>query len=494
MASLDPFSGQETYSAQSVGAGMAIDGMQGVGVDAPLAFRMLENLPGLATSVGFSTARGTGTILRGGFMDNSKRFTGMRSRNYRVIQDGVLNGKHRNQFFGGRRGIGELLGGEPGFLGRRAEKLAAGTKHSGFFRSARANNFTARPRALTRYHSLSVFGEGTYTPFGASKMIGNNRFVKSFFEKEGLSAGSGGFFGPGTMSFISAGTRADRLERKALRGSGRALNSLGRVDNSIKTLAQMNNSELLASRISFTGTGVTKNQALNMSLRERGGLGAMEYAEANKFRTIGSASIYDATLAGGGVGIRGNLLASSMAGPGSRYAAGYFRGAQGFSSAGGLMGEAEKGALKAVGHFETAAAKIGLEGPGMGRLLEGSVLKNMGGRDVLRTLATKEGATVLGARAAAMAIPGLNVVATASMLYDLGKMAGEVVKSGINLSRDAAKSMKGSINKPLFGMGYKDTEAAATSRARGVLAIQNSQLNARSALGNEAALMAAHFG
>jgi hypothetical protein len=174
--------------------------------------------------------------------------------------------------------------------------------------------------------------------------------------------------------------------------------------------------------------------------------------------------------------------------------AGYFRGAQGFSGAGGLMGEAEKGALKAVGHFETAAAKIGLEGPGMGRLLEGSVLKNMGGRDVLRTLATKEGATVLGARAAAMAIPGLNVVATASMLYDLGKMAGEVVKSGINLSRDAAKSMKGSINKPLFGMGYKDTEAAATSRARGVLAIQNSQLNARSALGNEAALMAAHFG
>jgi hypothetical protein len=46
----------------------------------------------------------------------------------------------------------------------------------------------------------------------------------------------------------------------------------------------------------------------------------------------------------------------------------------------------------------------------------------------------------------------------------------------------------------MFGMGYNDTEAAATSRARGVMAIQNSRLNARSMLGSEAGMMAAHFG
>jgi len=73
-------------------------------------------------------------------------------------------------------------------------------------------------------------------------------------------------------------------------------------------------------------------------------------------------------------------------------------------------------------------------------------------------------------------------------------MAGEVIKSGINFARDANKSLQGSINKPMFGMGYKDTEAAATSRARGVMAIQNSRLNARSMLGSEAAMMAAHYG
>jgi hypothetical protein len=93
-----------------------------------------------------------------------------------------------------------------------------------------------------------------------------------------------------------------------------------------------------------------------------------------------------------------------------------------------------------------------------------------------------------------MAIPGLNLLATASLVYDLGKMGGEVVKSGINLAKDAVKSMKGSMDKPLFGMGYKDNEVAATSRSRGVMAIQNSRLNARSALGSEAGMMASHFG
>jgi hypothetical protein len=101
---------------------------------------------------------------------------------------------------------------------------------------------------------------------------------------------------------------------------------------------------------------------------------------------------------------------------------------------------------------------------------------------------------VLGARTAAMAIPGLNLIATASLVYDLGKMGGELVKSGVNLARDAVKSMKGSIDKPMFGMGYKDNEVAATSRSRGVMAIQNSRLNARSMLGSEGSMMAAHFG
>jgi hypothetical protein len=150
-------------------------------------------------------------------------------------------------------------------------------------------------------------------------------------------------------------------------------------------------------------------------------------------------------------------------------------------------------ALGAEGLAGRAGTKfVGEAGAKM--LLEGSVLKQLGTGGTLKALGTSTGARVLGARAAALAIPGLQVVAAASLVYDLGRMGGEVIKSGINLARDASVSLQGSINKPMFGMGYRDTELAATSRARGVMAIQNSRLNARSVLGSEASMMAAHFG
>lgn len=88
-----------------------------------------------------------------------------------------------------------------------------------------------------------------------------------------------------------------------------------------------------------------------------------------------------------------------------------------------------------------------------------------------------------------------NPIMTASFVYDITKMASTaIIGGGARLARDAVKSMQGSINKPSFGMGFVDNEVAATSRARGVMAIQNSRLNARSTLGAEASMMSAHFG
>jgi len=282
------------------------------------------------------------------------------------------------------------------------------------------------------------------------------------------------------------------------------LRGVGNVDDfalRIKRLAEMNNKALM------TGVaGTTYEEALAMTSKARGGLSATAYAAANP----AAASVYDTGIAAiragaapgasaaeraAARGVAGNLLASSMAGKVTQYLGGYFRGAQGFAAAGGLTGASEQGALRAVSHLDEALSKIGLQGPGMGaRALEQGVFKTLGTSSTLRTLGTSAGAKVLGARAAAMAIPGLQFVAAASFVYDLGRMAGEVVKSGINLARDANKSFQGSINKPIFGMGYRDTEVAATSRARGVMAIQNSRLNARSVLGSEAVMMASHFG
>jgi hypothetical protein len=80
------------------------------------------------------------------------------------------------------------------------------------------------------------------------------------------------------------------------------------------------------------------------------------------------------------------------------------------------------------------------------------------------------------------------------MVTDVAKLGMQGVKSGIDFAKDAVKSYRGTIDKGTMGMGYRDNTVAATSRQRGVSAIQNSRLNARSVLGSEAGAMHAHFG
>lgn len=526
------------------------------GVESPLAMRMIENMPGIATSIGFSTARGTNTLMRGGFMDFKYGAKRNIASKFRLMDEtGALSNRSAANFFGG----GRISRGQ-GMLGRRATRMAANPQKAGFLRSARVNNITMRPRAMGRFHSLSVFGQGgMYTPFGASGILGKTKVGAGIVKSAGIDLAAGeSAFGPGLMSFVTAGRKADLLETRAAgtgRRAARAQKRLGVVDRNIRSLATMNNQGLLAPMAQYG----TVRQDLTKAFRApKGGVyidgkfykggaflpgGAAQIegvTSASRYRvmagktvtfngrtyygsgtgTVGAksgqffpgagryvdhqmvtgygASMLDSGLASSQRGIRGNLMASAMAGQGTRYMAGYFRGALGFAGVAGLEGKALTGAQKAVEHMSIAlgekgiAGKVGLEGAQ--EVLEKGVFKTLGRTGTMEALSSKAGMKVLGARAAAMAIPGLNVVATASLIYDLGRMAGEVVKSGINLAKDANKSLQGDINKPLFGMGYKDTEAAATSRSRGVMAIQNSRLNARSMLGSEGAMMAAHYG
>lgn len=133
---------------------------------------------------------------------------------------------------------------------------------------------------------------------------------------------------------------------------------------------------------------------------------------------------------------------------------------------------------KAIGE---GVEKLGIRS--LGRVAESAGLE----------VAAKAGVS-MGARAIGMAIPGVNVVMTAMLAYDLTKMGIAGLKGGMQTTKEGFQSFQGQLYKPTMGMGYKDTEVAATSRQRGVMAIQNSRLNARSALGNEAAPLAAHFG
>lgn len=459
------------------------------GGELPLAMRMMEHLPSISASIGFATMRGSNTILGGGFLDDrAKR------------GPGKLGGFAK----GSLTPTNPTAGAYYGSSARRARLASvAGTSQGkmALGKGSRVNHLTARPRALSRYHSLTAFNASKNTPFyspfqflaqTAGKQLGKNEAFRAAVYGSKEAAPEEQVLQRGMVSMITAGRKADLLERKAKFAAdgtpkNRAATKVLKAQEQVKRLATMNNPALVKPNLTVTGGqfGRILPKSANAGIVLPAG------------QTLSTGSVLDDALKGGQkVGLTGNLMASAGASQGSRFVQGYFRGALGFAEGTFASDDALRGAQKAVSHFSTAVQKAGIAGPGYEKALQGSVVKNLGGIRNAFKVATKskEGASVLGIRTAAMAMPGLNLLATASLVYDLGKMGGELVKSGINLAKDAVKSMKGSIDKPMFGMGYKDNEVSATSRARGVMAIQNSRLNARSMLGSEGSMMAAHFG
>jgi hypothetical protein len=459
-------------------------------LETPLYARTLENLPGITAGIGFQAGRGARTIMAGGgFMDDASRFgVDKKAQRYGAFRRGAMS-LDPNDLSSGQQFLSF------GRKGKRGARLAGEAGRQPIYYGARVNTLTARPRALRRMSSLSAFAEDQRTYTYAQGIRGP--LSKARFGPLGKLAEASGtmkdeaLLGPGLFAGVTAGRKMDLLERRAYDGNARALSKLEGSTTGIQRMAGMN-TKLTA------GTPIVNLNPLEAFPES--------YAVPDAFgpssldRSMGSA------VAGKGVGeigTRGNLLASSMAGKGTRYMAGYFRGAQGFADVAGLHGQAYTGAQKAIANMASALGTEGIVGKAGEKLagetaakqiLKEGAFKTLGAKGTMEAFSTKAGMKVLGARGAAMAIPGLNLLATASLVYDIGKMGGEVIKSGINLARDAEKSLQGSFSKPMFGMGYRDTEAAATSRSRGVMAIQNSRLNARSALGSEASMMAAHFG
>jgi hypothetical protein len=453
------------------------------GEERPSTFsRLMEAQPSVVGGVFVQAGRGARTIMAGGgFMDDR---SSSRLLSRRADKAAKRYGAFRKDSMS--LGATDLKSGEQylnfGRNSKRGARLAAeGGKHNPLFYGAKVNTATVRPRALRRASSISVFSnEGTYTYAQGIRGIGTKRFgpLGKIANKVGADA-TENILGPGLFASITGGRKMDLLERKALGGSSRAVSRLSRADIGIQRMAAMNNSAL---------TTLTFGSPTGIPMLER-----MTSSGNAMSRGMSAA-------AGGQIGARGDLLASSMAGKGTRYMAGYTRGALGFGQF--TEGAAEKGAKQAIANMTEALGKgiVGAQGTALTgevaaqSILKEGVLKTLGFKGGMEALGTKTGAKVLGARAFAQALPGINLIATAALVYDVGRLGGELIKSGINLASDAEKSLQGSFSKPVFGMGYRDTEAAATSRSRGVMAIQNSRLNARSALGSEASMMSAHFG
>lgn len=476
----DPISGQfnyggESYNAPTMGVGMTMQGMGAVGADIPLAFRLMENMPGITSAAAFNARRFSNTMFRGGFLD---------------VEAGASAKKiARARKFGGYVGDSLESVSPKGFFFskyRNTQKLA---KKSPFLKPSRLNNFSPRPRIFNRFSSVSTLSgmpnAGYYTPFQGAHFMG------SLLEKAGvrkrlvakgvISANdSTPLLAGGTLGRITTMSKAAFYEKRGAVGKlagldrnlsrtfgynimnptvaiDEAMNSIGVSGAKAAAMRAQFEQEMLPREgrlraISDTSGGVISKSVTEFfgtAMRPTEFIGTRAYASLHE--SI-SRTLINKTAAGKSINIAG---ASSNA---TRF----------------LAGET----IDDIGKYGARSlSKLGFEALGAGERAAG--MKMLG---------------FAGGKAFAAAMPGLNAIGTAALVYDLTKMAATGIVAAGNFAKDAVKSMQGSLHKPLFGMGYQDNEVAATSRARGVMAIQNSRLNARSALGSEASLMAAHFG
>jgi len=370
-------------------------------------------------------------------------------------------------------------------------------------------------KSAQRYFKGSKYAAGeSYTPFNALYKMGNSavngraglgamasgRSGKTATKISSL-ASEGEAFSMGSLARITA---ADKMARGKL-PTGNIMNFLGETDNvladayrssasGIRFNAQAARFQRTATSSSYVGKPFVSNatgmQALSGVTATGDDATRLAYASVNG-SISGRASGFMAQMRLGTAGA-GGQDAAEMAGKkafvaGTKSAAKFMEGA-------GIERVAATATSK--GFFKASTAI----GPGV---LEKYGIK-AGEKVAMKTagkIAAKGGIKLgakIGAAVAVNAIPIAGQIVSAVMLADLamdvGKLGVEVFKSGVDFAKEAAISYKGSINKGVMGMGYRDSTVAATSRARGVQAIQNSRLNARSVLGSEAGAMAAHFG
>jgi hypothetical protein len=355
-------------------------------------------------------------------------------------------------------------------------------------RSIRSSIANHRPRYWNRMGSYDAFYDdagGTYSPFqvlaragnwAANKpqLFGGSKFTGKYAKYAGAenlrtSKGGASIFGAGTaarfaaISRIGAGAGAGGLG-KFLGHSAGAVGAPN-VPGMSALVGGMTGGMSPASFIAGQGTITSKGASI-----------AMTSQGAFSRTALG----YSAVAAGG----------TEAATAGRVAALGYGSVAKGMNAA---SDDLLKAGLRVSGGSLHTVPMSGLAAP-RGSTLAATKIGNVRAFTGAFASGNKAGMRVAGTRIGGAVASKAGPIGWAMLAYDLAKLGGEVFKSAVSFTGDATKSFQGSIHKPIFGMGYKDTQFAATSRARGVMAIQNSRLNARSMLGSEAGMMAAHFG
>lgn len=414
----------------------------------------LDNAPGMGQTMGMTAFRGSNTITRGGF-DQTRKRQGSWTR------DKVMRGKQLNVSWKNGATLDDW---EP--------------------RKRGALHHNLNPRAIGRYGDQSIFDRKSekYSPFQFMSHYGNSAIGK-------LAEPMIGPASPGALS-----------------GSWRnKLHQLG------ETVDVADGKGGLKSEQEYLTKGGMSRASASLKIdrmsdrkfaKATGSKGGVRSYLANEYKE----EVAENLIKGGNRTHVANAVGATNKGL-SGYATGFLREAttgaarEGLDAAEHKVGATAyvKGAAKAAQWGTEVGAKMGVAAGE--RIGTGSLLR-FAGSNILkqgeRKLALKAGA-VAGTRAIGAAIPGVNVAMAIWTAYDLTKMglslASSAAKATIRTGIDAYKSFTGNLNQaPFGGGGFKLNEASATSRSRGVQAIQNSRLNARSILGSEAGPMHAHFG
>lgn len=486
-------------------------------------FTGLENQPTIVPTMGFQAFRGSNTIIRGGTGRANNTFQRFNPMNWnRYSSQEIFRPELSKSATAGEKGIFKTIGDR--MKGRDGETI------SDFWRRDKPGyspfNLSDQVNSIGRKMLEGADGNwtgkvwkgadfkraGVAEEFGGATIRSGSRGTEtlkqaqesatkmtSWLEKKGVIARNQSgevekLFGRGTMSHMLASTRLTMGGASTI-GETTAAN----LNNAVKTAKGLGSD------------AVVSTFDAGMSGREAG----LRYGAETATGTIGS------RIAGHGMGAR--FGEEALGKGGNEIFEGAARNAMTNLERGGISKVEGASMKQLMGGFKTAYTKgaeeaaaraAGKEAAGVAVKTVGREAAEVAGKAVVKEGAEmagkallKEGAMAAGKYGASM-VAGFfagpagwiaDVAMTAWMVYDMAKLGVNlakemVVKPVTNFVKEGFRSYKGQLDKAPMGMGFKDNSVAMTSRQRGVMAISNSRLNARSVLGNEAAGMAAHFG
>lgn len=457
---VDPFTGEPvaaSATAQQAQSATGLAGQAAIGDPNSLAFRMLGHFPTATAVTGWNIHRGVNTVMGGNF--------------------------NRGQRFG-------ALGNRPGVMGSVVNTLSP-TRFTSF---SSARSLMAEPNgaSYTPFNFLGSWGNkgaerlakravsSTDTKFAGKALgglLGFSDAQKADLQKSlaPYASGEQRVFDGGVLARLGVSSRLGSMANK---------DKMGRRD--VKRLAKTMHS------MNQMGLPIGDIQGAR-SVLDRAGKGASVRSVANEMQDKMSPKM----LRNAARAAQGGML-SSFNGRFTQRIAGFQAG---MSNATGMLGKAGQEVFDESFFRSRTQMRLGVKEHFPDMKVSDALSKGAAGKGKMAVQsAFKKGGMGLAARlggSAALTLasgPFAGFVGTALTVHALASMGLELAKSGAELGKDAAKSFQGQIQKPIMGMGYRDNAINATSRARGLTAIQESRLNARNALGHEAGMLARHFG